>query len=33
MLELTPKLKIASPNPVFRMITQVSDHDNNPENS
>jgi hypothetical protein len=31
--ELIPKLKIASLNPVFRIINQVSDHENNPENS
>lgn len=31
--ELIPKLKIASLNPVFRVINQVSYHGNNPENS
>jgi hypothetical protein len=31
--EPIPKLKIDSLNPVFRIINQVSDHENNPENS
>jgi len=31
--ELIPKLKIASLNPVFRIINQLSDHENNLENS
>jgi len=33
LIELIPKLKIASLNSVFRIINQVSDHENNPENS
>jgi hypothetical protein len=31
--ELIPKLKIATQNPVFQIINQVSDHGSNPENS